>query len=402
MPERRAVSLARMSSTQAPGRAVWPLYAAGFTTAFGAHAVAATLGLPGRGGASSLLTLGILLALYDGAEVVLKPVFGALADRIGARPVLVAGLAGFALSSAAFAAAGDNAWLWAARLGQGAFAAAFSPAASALVAQLGGARRGRTLGSYGGFKSLGYTAGPLLGGVIVAAGGLRALFATSALLAAVVALWAVLAVPCPAPAPRARQSMADLFRALGQGAFWRPTAALAGAAAALSVAVGFLPVTGAGAGAGPVVTGAAVSVLALTSALVQPWAGRALDAGRLPVRAGLGAGLAITALGLAAAAIPQLPGLAAVLGAALLIGTGIALITPTGFSALAASAPPGHLGRTMGAGEVGRELGDAGGPLLVAAVATALGLDAGYLCLAAVLAAVALVTRGPAPLLNRA
>ena len=59
-------------------RQLWPLYAAGFTTAFGAHGIAANLGAAGQG-VSSLLTLGVLLALYDGAEVLLKPVFGSLA-----------------------------------------------------------------------------------------------------------------------------------------------------------------------------------------------------------------------------------------------------------------------------------------------------------------------------------
>ncbi len=68
---------------------MWPLYAAGFTTAFGAHGIAANLGAEGSDLHTSLLYLGVLLALYDGAEVILKPVFGTLADRIGARPVLI-------------------------------------------------------------------------------------------------------------------------------------------------------------------------------------------------------------------------------------------------------------------------------------------------------------------------
>ncbi|GHJ96956.1 hypothetical protein SNE510_64750 [Streptomyces sp. NE5-10] len=41
----------------------------------------------------------------------------------------------------------------------------------------------------------------------------------------------------------------------------------------------------------------------------------------------------------------------------------------------------------MGSAELGRELGDAGGPLLVAGVATASGLGTGYAVLAAVIAA---------------
>ena len=111
-----------------------PLYAAGFVTAFGAHSIAASLGGYTHAQHASLLALGLLLAVYDGAEVVLKPVFGSLADRIGARPVLLGGLLAFAAASAAFVLAGDPAWVGLARFGQGAAAAAFSPAAGVLVA----------------------------------------------------------------------------------------------------------------------------------------------------------------------------------------------------------------------------------------------------------------------------
>ena len=112
-----------------------PLWAAGFVTAFAAHAIAANLGGYATGCHASLLELGVLLALYDGAEVLLKPAFGALADRIGPRPVLVGGLLAFAASSGGFVLAGEPDALAAARLGQGAAAAAFSPAAAALVAR---------------------------------------------------------------------------------------------------------------------------------------------------------------------------------------------------------------------------------------------------------------------------
>lgn len=355
---------------------LWPLYAAGFTTAFGAHAVAANLG-----GATSLLVLGGLLALYDGAEVLLKPVFGSLADRVGARPVLVGGLIGFALASAVFVLANSPDWLWAARLGQGAAASAFSPAASALVARLNpAAGRGRAFGSYGFFKSIGYTLGPLLGGLLSWAGGLRLLFGVLALLGVAVAAWATLTVPAVEPLPRRRQTVLDLARRLLEPSFLRPTAALAAAAAALSVGVGFLPVAGRAAGLGPIATGAAVSVLALCAAVVQPWAGRALDAGRFT---SLRAGLAVTALGLGAATLPGLYGV--LLGAAV-IGAGTGLITPLGFAALAASTPPDRLGQTMGAAELGRELGDAGGPLLVAGVAAAAALPWGFAALAVIVA----------------
>jgi hypothetical protein len=147
--------------------------------------------------------------------------------------------------------------------------------------------------------------------------------------------------------------------------------------------VGFLPVSGRAAGLGTVATGAAVSVLAACAAVVQPCAGRALDAGRLTARGGITAGLLLTAAGLGCA---MLPGLLGVLSGAALIGAGTGLITPLGFAALAASTPAERLGQTMGAAELGRELGDAGGPLLVAAVATLTTLTHGYAALAVLLA----------------
>ncbi|MDJ0357423.1 MFS transporter [Paenarthrobacter sp. PH39-S1] len=379
----------RQSTVFSPRRRhLFPLYAAGFTTAFGAHAVAANLGAYSAGHGQSLLLLGLMLALYDGAEVLLKPVFGTLSDRIGARPVLLGGLVAFALFSAAFVLARDAAWLWLARLGQGAAASAFSPAASSLVSRLNPAgRQGRAFGTYGFYKSVGYTAGPLIGGALVAAGGLDLLFTLTALLALAVGLWAFLAVPVVAPLPRARQSVADLARRLGDRGFLAPTAALAAATAALSVGVGFLPLSGAAAGLGPVATGAAVSLLAVCAAVAQPLAGRASDTPAGPGRL-VGLGLALTAAGLAAAMLPGIPGL---LAAAVGIGAGTGIITPVAFAALAAATPPERLGQTMGTAEIGRELGDAGGPLLVGVVAAAVSLTAGYGALA-LLTAVAAVS----------
>ena len=188
-------------------------------------------------------------------------------------------------------------------------------------------------------------------------------------------------MPTAPPLPRARETLRGLARRLRQPAFLRPVLALAGGPAALSAAVGFLPVRGTAAGLGPLATGAAVSLLALTGALIQPRAGRAADAGRLPVPAGMAAGLALAAAGFAAAA--QIPGLAGLLAAAIAVGVGVGLVAPLGFATLSRAAPAGRLGLTMGAAEVGRELGDAGGPLLVVAdLASIAGLGAGLLGLA--------------------
>lgn len=218
-------------------------------------------------------------------------------------------------------------------------------------------------------------------------GGYGLLFAVLALMALAVLAWTLLVVPSVPPLPRASQTMLDLIRRLSAGTFLRPTATLAGTTAALSVGVGFLPVIGAAHHYGPLVTGSAVSVLAITGALVQPRAGRAADAGHITARVGMTVGLLIAAAGFTVVAL--VPNLIGILIAAVAVGLGTGLATPLGFASLAASTPPERMGQTMGTAEVGRELGDAGGPLLVGAIATAATLPLGLAGLAAALTAVA-------------
>src|SRR6266536_512481 len=196
------VSQAPAPAAAAGARQLAPLYAAGFVTAFGAHAVAANLGRYALARHGSLWELSLLLGIYDGAEVVLKPVFGALADRTGTKPVMAGGLVVFAAASAAFVIGGDPHLLGAARFAQGAGAAAFSPAAAATVAALGGQKRsGRLFGGYGGAKGIGYLLGPVAGGALVAAGGYPALFGVLAVIAIAAALAVAALVPASSPLP---------------------------------------------------------------------------------------------------------------------------------------------------------------------------------------------------------
>ena len=383
-----------LSSDHAARSSSAPLYAAGFVTAFGAHSIAAGLGAQSGNIGLSLLNLGILLALYDVAEVFLKPVFGALSDRIGTKPVVVGGLIAFATLSLIGLGAADPVILALARLGQGAAASAFSPASSAMVARMArGGKAGTYFGRYGSWKSLGYIIGPPLGAGLILAGGFPLLFGTLSALAVVTAVWVLVSVPHLAPLPRKRYTVMDLVRQVGERRFLVPTLVLATSTGALGAAVGFLPALATRHGLDAFAGTAAVSVVALGSVLTQPWIGRLRDRDAVTDNKGTTTGLLLIAagVGLVAAA----PGVVTIFVAAASIGVGIGAATPLGFAHLADTTPPERMGRTMGSAELGRELGDAGGPLLVGAIATATALPFGLGALALLVAAASIPRLDP-------
>ncbi|WP_074587678.1 MFS transporter [Arthrobacter cupressi] len=370
-----------------------PLYAAGFVTAFGAHSIAAGMGAQSGNIGLTLLGLGVLLAAYDISEVFLKPVFGALSDRIGTKPVIVGGLLAFAVLSLPGLWGSDPLMLGLARLGQGAAASAFSPAASAMVARLAaGKNAGSYFGKYGSWKSLGYVIGPLLGAGLIFAGGFALLFAVLAALAAAAALWVLIRVPHLEPLPRQRYTVLDLFRQVTERRFLVPTLVLASSMAAMGSAIGFLPALATRHGLGPVAGTATVSVLAIASLLTQPRVGRLRDHGRISDGRGMAAGLLATAAGVAIVAV--VPGPVTLFISAAAIGAGVGMATPLGFAHLADTTPPERMGRTMGSAELGRELGDAGGPLLVGGIASVSALPFGLGALAVLVAAASLPRLG--------
>jgi MFS family permease len=379
------------ASPRPSSRVLAPLYAAGFTTAFGAHSIAAGLGAETGNIGLGLFTFGILLAVYDLAEVILKPIFGSLSDRIGVKPLIVGGLIVFAGVSLLGVLGTSPIMLGLARLGQGAAAAAFSPASSSAVARLAGpAAVGRYFGKYGSWKGLGYAVGPLLGAGLIGVGGFPALFTTLAIVAIATSAWAFIALPNLPVLPRPRYTVVDLVRQTTDRAFVIPTLALAAATGTLGVAVGFIPLLGATMHFSLFASMAAVTVLALASTLTQPVVGRLRDSGRITARSGITAGLILIMAGTALVALVPLP--AALYLAAAILGLGIGITTPLGFAHIAATTPPERMGRTMGNAEMGRELGDAGGPLLVGGIAAAASLTAGLGALAILVGAAAVLS----------
>ncbi|WP_110946366.1 MFS transporter [Streptomyces avicenniae] len=131
---------------------------------------------------------------------------GRVVDRLGARRVLVAGLAVFGLACLAGGLAGSPGALIAARAAQGLGAALLAPATLTLINTrfTEGPQRTRALAVWGAFGSAGLAAGALLGGVLTQAWGwewVLFVLVPFALLAAVAAPFA-LTPDGPGPAGR--------------------------------------------------------------------------------------------------------------------------------------------------------------------------------------------------------
>ena len=97
---------------------------------------------------------------------------GRLGDAYGRRRMMLVGLGGFILSSAAVGFAPNVALVIVARLVQGATAGLLTPQNSGLIQQLfRGSERARAFGFFGATVSVSSAAGPLVGGFILAAAG---------------------------------------------------------------------------------------------------------------------------------------------------------------------------------------------------------------------------------------
>lgn len=115
---------------------------------------------------------GYLLAL---ASLILLG--GSAGDRFGRRRIFLAGLVGFAAASLACGLAPSAAWLIAARLVQGAFAALLMPSSLAIIGSAySGERRGQAIGTWAAAGAITMALGPPLGGWLIDTVGWRAIF----------------------------------------------------------------------------------------------------------------------------------------------------------------------------------------------------------------------------------
>jgi MFS family permease len=138
------------------------------------------------------LERGLLFACFSAMQFLFAPVWGRLSDRIGRRPVLMAGLVGSMGSYALFAMAESTPWplalLFVSRIAAGVSGATISTAAAYIADVTTPEQRGRGMALIGVAFGVGFTLGPMIGGLSYSAahpwlpGAIAAAFSLGALL----------------------------------------------------------------------------------------------------------------------------------------------------------------------------------------------------------------------------
>ena len=139
---------------------------------------------------------GIAFSITGAADLMASPFLGRRSDTLGYRRVLLISLAGAALASAPQFFVTDYWAFVAARFGLGLFVGGILPTANALVGRLAPpADRGAVYGATASAMFLGQSLGPLSGGAIAAAAGVRWVFLVTAALLTINLIWVWATVP---------------------------------------------------------------------------------------------------------------------------------------------------------------------------------------------------------------
>jgi DHA1 family tetracycline resistance protein-like MFS transporter len=161
---------------------------------------------------ASGFAVGATLAVYSAMQLLSSPVLGALSDRIGRRPVLLASLAGSAVSLAVTGIAGSLFVLLLARALSGLFGGAIGAAQAYVADTTGPAERAKAMGKIGAMTGLGFIVGPALGASLSQFGLGTAAFVAAGLAAANFVLALFLLPESRQPGGPARQPVFAVFR----------------------------------------------------------------------------------------------------------------------------------------------------------------------------------------------
>ncbi len=155
------------------------------------------------------LQMGLLITVWALAQFVAAPFWGTAADRFGRKPILIAGLIGYAFGFIALALAQSYTSLLVARVLGGLLASSVIPAGQAIAADITTPEdRSAVMGQMGAAFGLGFLVGPAVGGLLAAAGPNVPFYAAAA--ASVLALPLVIWLVAEPPADARRLAAARL------------------------------------------------------------------------------------------------------------------------------------------------------------------------------------------------
>ncbi len=175
----------------------------------------------------SLATVGLVLGLRNLSQQGLFLLGGSASDRLGCRPVIIAGCALRTVGFAVFAVSESLPAVILAAFTSGVAGALFNPAVRAYLAMEAGDRKAEAFSIFNVAANVGALLGPLLGSVLVAT-GFRVAAVVAAAVFAILTVVQALALPSRPPAPTGQRVRADWMEALGDRRFVAFSVAMAG------------------------------------------------------------------------------------------------------------------------------------------------------------------------------
>ena len=361
----------------------------GFITSFGAHIVAVNLPFYAEKVGIGLTMIGVLIAVYDFAEILAKPVFGGLADKKGMKKAMLAGIIFFILASLMYPFVSPK-LLIVVRFLQGLGAAALSAVSLAMVGTLYKENKGKAFGIYNAIKGAGYVVSPVIGGAIVMKINFSGIFYVTA---GIGIIGFFLALTLPKDKQKSAEAFDDdddfsirsLFSVFKNKTLMPWFLIIVINMFFVGILFGFLPVRIHDLGYDAFHTGLLVSVTTISYLLIQPVAGWLAD--KFNPVATLRIGMLLSCI--TTAAIPFVMGVTLII-VCILAGIGIGTVWTNSDALVSKLAAENAMGATMGVAGSFKELGDMIGPLLMGAISQALGLQWGFV-ICALLGGVALL-----------
>jgi len=361
-----------------PSRAFYlaVLSLSGFVTSFGAHIVATNLPAYAETVGAGAFMIGLLIAVYDFAELFAKPAAGFIADRRGMKLMLLVGLAVFFLGSLLFLVISPR-LLLVVRFVQGLGAAALSTVSISLVARYFAQSRGRAFGIYNAIKGAGYVIAPATGGFLAHRFGFAMIFVVSAGIAAVTF---ALSLILPADQGGALDdddddmSFGDALRIFMNPDLLPIYSVIVVNMFLVGILFGFLPVYLHDMGYTTTESGTIVSIATAAYLLVQPVAGWMAD--RYETRFTVLMGLCLAAVGIILTTFASGWLLIVIVIAA---GIGVGTVWTNSDALVGGAAAANRLGATIGAAQSFKEFGDMVGPLVVGLLTQMFGIRTGFI-----------------------